>query len=225
MIQENYASLLKAHFSFWDNLTKQEQELLFETSVIKHYSKGSSVYNGSDDCLGMLLVKKGQLRIYVLSDDGREVTLFRLFENDVCVLSASCVIESVTFDVLINAEDDTDLLVLNSSVYNELKEKNVYVENFTHKLTTTRFSDVMWTMEQILFMGADKRLAIFLIDESSKNKSNEIHMTHEQIARLMGSAREVITRMLKYFVSEGIVTLTRGCIHIIDKQKLRSLTQ
>ena len=78
-------------------------------------------------------------------------------------------------------------------------------------------------MQQILFMGADRRLAIFLWDEISKSKTTEVKMTHEQIARYMGSAREVISRMLKYFAGEGIVELFRGGVRVIDKKKLQNL--
>lgn len=90
-------------------------------------------------------------------------------------------------------------------------------------MATTRFSDVMWAMQQILFMGVDKRLAIFLWDETAKTGSNSIKMTHEQIARYMGSAREVVSRMLKYFAGEGIVALSRGEIRVMDKEKLSKL--
>lgn len=135
-----------------------------------------------------------------------------------CILSASCVLDAITFDVFIDAEEDTDVLLINSSVFHQMADKNIYMKCFGYQLATTRFSDVMWAMQQILFMGADKRLAIFLWDEISKNKTNEIKMTHEQIARYMGSAREVVSRMLKYFAAEGIVELSRGGVRVVDKK-------
>ncbi|MEG1868671.1 MAG: helix-turn-helix domain-containing protein, partial [Clostridiales bacterium] len=91
------------------------------------------------------------------------------------------------------------------------------------KLATTRFSQVMWAMQQILFMTMDKRLAIFLNDELLKTKGDTIKLTHEQIAKYMGSAREVVSRMLKYFAQEGMVELSRGGIKIIDHEKLKKL--
>ena len=126
--------------------------------------------------------------------------------------------------MFIDAEEDCEVLSIDARTFRNLSEKNVYVEAYIYKLTTMRFSDVMWAMQQILFMGIDKRLAIFLTDESSKNQSDKISLTHEQIARYMGTAREVVSRMLKYFSSEGIVELHRGGITIIDKKRLRSLT-
>ena len=89
-----------------------------------------------------------------------------------------------------------------------------------------RFSEVMWVMQQILFMSFDRRLAIFLLDESSKLGSDTIKLTHEQIAKYMGSAREVVSRMMKYFVTEGIVESSRqNGIKIIDKKRLRAIAK
>ncbi len=224
VIQNDYVDLFEENFSFWKHLSNQEKILLSNNTTVKQYTKGSCVHNGNDDCIGILLVKSGQLRTYILSENGRDVTLFRMFKGDICILSASCIIELITFDVVIDTEEDTELILINASVFNRLIQSNVYVENFAYKLAVTRFSDVMWTMEQILFMGADKRLAIFLWDEISKNKNDEIKLTHEQIARFIGSAREVVSRMLKYFALEDIVEISRGSIKIIDKAKLRSLT-
>ena len=81
----------------------------------------------------------------------------------------------------------------------------------------------MWVMQQILFMSMDKRLAIFLHDESTRLGTDNLTLTHEQIAKYMGSAREVVSRMLKYFSAEGIVQVSRGGIKIIDRQKLKRL--
>lgn len=223
MTDNECRNIFADNFSFWEHLSDEEKDLLCSNTLPSHYPRGSSVHSGSDDCLGILLIKSGQLRTYMLSEEGRDITLYRMFRGDVCILSASCVLDAVTFDVFIDAEEDTDLLIINAAVFNQLSEQNIYVQNYGYKLATERFSDVMWTMQQILFMGADKRLAIFLWDEISNSHSNELRMTHEQIARYMGSAREVVSRLLKYFSNEGIVELSRGGIRIIDKEKLRAL--
>lgn len=218
-----YADMLAENFPFWEKLEEDQKDMMCEGAVRGRFDKGASLHSGSDDCAGVLLVEKGQLRVYMLSEDGREITLYRLFDGDICVLSASCVLDSITFDVFIDAEEDTDVFIVNSSVFNRVAEENIYVKCFSYEQTTARFSDVMWTMQQILFMGIDRRLAIFLWDEMSKTGSDRIMMTHEQIARYMGSAREVVSRMLKYFAGEGIVKMFRGGIKILDKEKLREL--
>lgn len=223
MRPEECCDLFQKNFSFWNHLSDAEKELLCENTSPAHYAKGAKLHRGSEDCVGILLVKRGQLRTYLLSEEGRDVTLYRLFPGDVCILSASCVLEAITFDVFIDAEEETDLLLLRSEVFHRMAEHNIYMKCFGYQLATTRFSDVMWAMQQILFMGADKRLAIFLWDELSKSGGDEVKMTHEQIARYMGTAREVVTRMLKYFAGEGIVELSRGGVRVLDKEKLRRL--
>ena len=141
------------------------------------------------------------------------------------MLSASCVLESITFDVFIDAEEDSECVVVGGCAYANMSERISEVKIFALETAVSRFSDVMWVMQQILFMSFDKRLAIFLLDECSKNGSDNIKMTHEQIAKYMGSAREVVTRMLKYFVSEGLISASRSeGIKLIDKKALRNLT-
>jgi len=223
-MEENNA-LFERYFSFWPHLSEQEKRQFLESSGTAVYQKGMNVHGGSNDCVGVLLVKSGQLRAYMLSEDGKDITLYRLFQGDVCILSASCVLDAITFDIFIDAEENSELLLVNSSVYHRLADKNIYMKSFGYELATTRFSDVMWAMEQILFMSFDRRLAIFLLDELSKTTGGEIRMTHEQIAKYMGSAREVVSRMLKYFSGEGIVSLSRGGVTVLDRARLRQLAQ
>ena len=223
MLQNESCEAYLKQCAFWEHLDEKEKQQLCVTTFSAHYHKGATVHGGNTDCIGVLLVKQGQLRTYMLSEEGRDVTLYRLFPGDTCILSASCVLDAITFDVFIDAEEDTDVLLINSAVFHQIAEENIYVKCFGYELATTRFSDVMWAMQQILFMGADKRLAIFLWDEIAKTGSDSIKMTHEQIARYMGSAREVVSRMLKYFAGEGIVALSRGEIRIMDKEKLHKL--
>lgn len=220
MIKNEFEPLFSEHFSFWEHLTTQQQELLNNHASLVSYAKGTTLHNGSDECAGLILLKSGQLRIYLLSEDGREITLYRLFPGDICILSASCVLDAITFDVVIDAVEDVELLNISAPAFYQITHENIYAEAFAYHLATDRFSDVMWAMQQILFMGMDKRLAIFLADELSKSKTNEIHMTQEQIAKYIGTAREVVSRMIKYFATEGIVESFRGGIRILDKQKL-----
>lgn len=216
------AEILKSSFSFWEHLTAGEQELLSSSSMMVHYPKGATIHRSDERCAGLLLVQSGQVRTYILSDDGREVTLYRLFQGDTCILSASCVLDAVAFDVMIDAVEDTEAVLVPIGVFHQVMETNLRVELFSYKMATERFSDVMWTMQQILFMGVDRRLAIFLWDEMAKNSTEKISYTHDQIARYIGSAREVVSRMLKYFSQEGVISQSRGSIRILDRDKLRT---
>ena len=212
-------------FPFWKDLPSFDKEFLFENSYNVHYKKGTTIHDGNE-CTGLLMVTRGCLRIYMLSEEGKEVTLYRLDAGDICMLSASCVLNSITFDVFIDAEEDSDCILIAGCAFSNLAERNPYVKIFMLDGVIGRFSEVMWVMQQILFMSLDRRLAIFLLDESSKTHSDTIKLTHEQIAKYMGSAREVVSRMMKYFVTEGIVSASRqNGIQILDKKRLRAIAK
>jgi CRP/FNR family transcriptional regulator len=217
--------LIAEHFSAWKHLNEDEQNALLDNAMLMRYPKGTNLHSGESNCVGLFVIKKGTLRVYMLSESGKEITLYRLSVGDMCVLSASCVLSTITFDVHVDTEEDTELLLVRATYFEALAERNILIECWAYKQATERFSEVMWAMQQILFMSMDKRLAVFLWDESTKTKSDVLKLTHEQIARYIGSAREVVTRMLHYFVSEGIVELSRGGIQILDKKKLLALTQ
>ncbi|HBL83372.1 MAG: Crp/Fnr family transcriptional regulator [Clostridiales bacterium GWF2_38_85] len=221
---EDFTSVFAEHFEFWDKLSQSEKDLFNNNSSLIKYQKGTIIQNGENDCVGVILVKSGVLRTYILSEEGRDITLYRLYKGDVCILSASCIIRSITFDVHIEADEECEIVAISVSMFTKMTQNNIYVECFVYKTATDRFSDVMWAMQQILFMSFDKRLATFLTDELSKSEDDTIKLTHEQIAKYMGSAREVVTRMLKCFADDRIVELSRGSIKVIDKKKLRSLT-
>ncbi len=220
MIKSEDKQMICDVFDFWEKLKPAEQENIFNNASIVAYKQGESIHSSHNNCTGVLVIKSGRLRVYILSEEGREVTLYRMEQGDVCVLSVSCVLKNITFDVYIDAEAPTEIILINSDAV-ERVSKNIYVENFLLNEAVTRFSDVMWAMEQILFFKLDQRLTIFLLDETLRNNSDTITLTHEQIANHLGSAREVVSRMLRYFSKEGLVQVSRGEVRIINKEKLR----
>lgn len=223
MINNDDMQYISRVFTFWDKLNDNQKKSVMDNTVLVHYKKGTVIHAGNNDCVGILIIKKGELRIYMLSEEGKDITLYRLRDGEICTLSASCILANITFEVHIDAETDCDILLLDPKFYNQLCNQNIYAENFSQKVIIEHFSDVMWTLEQILFMSFDKRLAIFLSDEMNRKQTDTIELTHEQIAKYVGSAREVVSRMLKYFASEGIVELSRGGVKIIDKAKLKKI--
>lgn len=200
------------YIPFWNKLTPSQQDRLTAAAIKRQVRADTVVHNGSADCLGLLLLESGQLRVFILSPEGREITLYRLFERDMCLFSSSCMMSSIQFDVTIQAEKDTSFWVIPPDVYKALMEESAPVANYTNELISSRFSDVMWLMEQILWKSFDRRLAGFLLEESVLEQSDLLHLTHEKIANHLGTAREVVTRMLRYFQSEGMVTLSRGTV-------------
>lgn len=223
MMNESDLQLLQSLLPFWDKLSSEEAALLAQGTKPITYLQGEKIHSAANECVGVLLVKSGELRTYILSEEGKEITLYRLNQGDVCILSASCLLKSITFDVFIDAEQDSEVLLIPSGAFAQLQSSNLHVENFSLRVAVERFSDVMWAMEQILFMSFDRRLAVFLLDETAKTGVDNLTLTHEQIAKYMGSAREVVSRMLKYFAKEGMVQLHRGGVEILDKERLRKL--
>ena len=184
-------------------------------------SAGQHIHDGTRKCTGLLLVASGQLRAYIISEGGREITLYRLLGKDMCLFSASCIMHSLQFDVMIQAEKDTSFWLIPTDTYKKLMSESVVISNYTNEILASRMSDVVWLMEQVMWQSFDVRLATFLLEESALEGSTKLSITHEEIANHLGTAREVVTRMLKYFQSEGLVTLSRGSLEIINPTGLK----
>ena len=207
----------------WDKLTVDQQERIAQVIEFRSVTKGTRIHDSSADCLGLVMVKSGQLRAYILSEDGREITISRLFEYDVSLLSASCVMPDMQFNVMIEAEKDTEFWSIPACLFKNLVDDSLAVSNYSRSLLSSNFSELMWLMEQIMWKSFDKRLASFLLEEAAIEGTNILKITHEKVANHLGTAREVVTRMLRYFQSEGMVKLTRGAIEITDSGKLEAL--
>ena len=197
-------------------LSKEQQKRIQEAVTEKSVEKGTVLHDGAADCTGLLVVQSGMLRAYILSEEGREITLYRLFERDVCLFSASCMMSGIQFEVTIEAEKDTRVWVIPTKVWKQLNEESAVLANYTNELMADRFTNVMWLIEQIMWKSFDKRLAEFLLEEVSVEGTSLLKITHEVIGNHLGTAREVVTRMLRYFQSEGMVKLSRGMVEITD---------
>ena len=212
-------------FPVWNKLTAAQRQMLEQSAVLRKAEKGNVVHNGSIQCTGLLLVGSGQFRAYYLSEDGREITLYRLFEQDICLFSAACIIASIQFEIIVEAEKEAEYWIIPPEVYKQLMAESAPLSNYTNELMASRFSNVMWLMEQVLWKSFDKRLARFLLDEAVLEDSLTLKITHEEIGNHLGNPREVVTRMLRYFQTEEMVKLTRGSIEITDTEKLESILE
>ena len=213
------------YLPIWNKLNPEQQERIASVIEYRTVKKGTRIHDSSAECLGLVMVRSGQLRAYILSEDGREITIGRLFEYDVSLLSASCVMPDMNFNVMIEAEKDTEFWSLPACLFKNLMEESVAVASFANSLISSNFSELMWLMEQIMWKSFDKRLAEFLLEESRLEETQELKITHEKIAAHLGTAREVVTRMLRYFQSEGMVKLSRGAITVTDEKKLQDLCE
>ena len=201
---------------FWDKLSEEERRFVRRNSAIRRAAAGQLLYSRDCACMGLVYVITGCIRIFSLSSEGREITLFRLGPGSPCVLSASCVISRITFDTHMTAETDCELLVMNAEAFAELTESNIYARCFLFEQASENFSSVMHTMESILFERFDRRLASFLLAEYERTGERTIRLTQSEIAEKVNSAREVVARMLKDFAEEGLVKTGRGFVELLD---------
>ena len=214
---------LSQYFPIWKKLSEDQRNRILGVAEFLTVKKNTILHDGSPECMGMLVVRSGQLRAYMLSEEGRDVTIARFFEMDVCLFSASCVMPNMQFDIFIEAEKDCELWVIPACLFQNLMDESVVVANYARDLISNHFSELMWLMEQIMWRSFDKRLAGFLLEETRLEETDSLKITHEKIAAHMGTAREVVTRMLRYFQSEGMVRLTRGTVDILDRKRLEKL--
>lgn len=210
------------YFPFWNSLSLEDKEFLCSHSTPVHFEKAQPIHDNRQ-CKGIYIVKSGKLRLYMLSEEGKEITLYRLSPGEICMLSASCVLQSITFDVYVEAEEPSDCYAISGAAFGAVSQRVPAVKIHALETAVSRFSDVMWILQQIVFMSMDKRLAIFLLEEIRENGSETVAMTHEQIARHLGTAREVVTRLLRRFAEDGLIQVTRKGIHITDRKALQSI--
>ncbi|NCA92078.1 Crp/Fnr family transcriptional regulator [bacterium] len=208
---------------FYKDLSDREKELLSQGISRRTFIKGEQIHGDGGECSGVLIVLKGKIRAYMLSEEGREITLYYLEEGETCIMSASCVMNCIAFEVHIEADSDVEVLQIASAAFSAIEKNNLKVANFALKLAVERFSDVMWAMQQLLFFSMDKRLAMYLYDETSKAKTNVLCVTHEEIAKSLASAREVVTRLLQNFQRDGLVKLSRGEVTVLNKGGLAKI--
>lgn len=211
------------NYPYWNDLNNEEKEIVSRGTMIHHYHKGAYIYGLEDVCLGMIYVLKGSIRVYISSQEGREVTLFHIVKGECCILSASCAIGEISLDVQLIAEDDTDIMAVHAGVFQKIMESNIHVRCFSFELASQRFSSVVWVLKQILFDHFDRRLARFLISQYEKTGDKRIKLTQEEIAVEVNSAREVVARMLRQFLDEGWIEMNRGSITLKNIEALKSL--
>ena len=188
-------------------------------------SAGDLIHTCIKQCVGLVYVISGNMRLSLLTEEGKEVTLLHIEKNKMCVLAASCVISQITFQSELTASEDTELLIIPAPMLARLIKDNIYAKCTMYQTSTQLFSDVMWSLQNILFSSIDKRLATFLISESEKTDSDTITLTQETIAVEINTAREVVARMLKRFSSDGLISSKRGIITLTDTESLRMIAE
>ncbi len=207
-------------FPFWEELASTDKELLLNRIVHKEYAAGVTIKQPSEECGGVLLVISGRLRAYFTGEEGREITLYRLSARDLCILTASCTLSNITLQMAIETEVRTSLYQISSATWEDISSRNAAVSRFSMAVITKRFADVMWVLDQMISKNLGQRIASFLVEQSVLSDSDTLYLTHEAIAHNLGTSREVISRLLKYYEADGVISQKRGVITILDRSKL-----
>lgn len=210
-------------YPFYLALTPKEKQEFDSALKLKKFEKGSMIHCHGETCIGMFLIKKGSVSLSVVSDDGKKVTFFRMGEGEICVLGAACILRQMTFEVHLEAEENCVLEILSAQVMSSLMNANPKVESYIYKMATEKLSSMVAAVQELLFYSVEKRIARFLWQESFRQSSDIVAVTHEQIAHYTGTAREVVTRELNKMAKNNVIALGRKSVQIINKNALEQI--
>jgi CRP/FNR family transcriptional regulator len=225
MLNNADIEFLKGTLPFLKRLDETDQRSVITAGSKSAFGQGETILSREKECNGLVIVKNGQLRAFLESEDGKEITLYRLLSGDICILTASCVLKNITFEVTLEVEKDSVVYFIPAVVWAKLAELNIAVKEFSMELVSERFSEVMWVMEQMVSKNMGQRVAAFLLEQSVLDESGTLTMTHETIAKNLGTAREVISRILKYLENDGVLRLSRRQIKLTDMKKLKEMSR
>ena len=208
---------------FWQTLSEADRMLLQKHAQSAFVTAGAVFRETAGEAPGVMAVKSGRLRVYILSSNGRELTLYRLQAGEICILPASCLLPDLPFEVMVEAERETALWILPSSILRDLAGRCLPVASWSSRLLADRLATVTACISQLLWKNLDSRLAAFLLEESRMEQSPMLRLTHERLAGHLGTAREVVTRILHQLQRDGLIRLTRGSVELLDPEGLRRL--
>ena len=212
-----------SEIAFWEFLNENEKNDIIQHSDIKEYKKGSLIYNNLNECLGMTKVIIGKIRVYIMSNEGREINLFEVKDKECCVMSASCIINKNNFKTNIIAEQDSTIIVISNRILKSIVENNIYVRCYIYEIMNNRMSEILILMQNMLFNDLSKRLSEYLIKIYEKNNNVEVTITQEEISKNIGASREGVSRILKKLEKENLISILRKKIILKDINKLKNL--
>ena len=187
-------------------------------------SVGTYVFRENEGCGRIGFVLSGSIRVFKEHDTGKSITLYRIGAGDTCILSMSCALSNPIHQASAIVEEEATVLTISTEDFRALMDTSNEARDYVFSMFATRLTDVMILIEEIVFRRMDERLAGILIDHAARHHTSTINATHEKLAEEAGTAREVITRILRDFAARGWVELQRGSITITDRKGLLSRT-
>jgi len=221
MKQIKATTTLRNEFPILSELNDELLDRLSQTAMWRRYDAHEDVQNHDETCDGLMKVKQGRLRVYMQDDEGKEITLYRLYPGDSCVMTASCLLHQMNVDFLIEAEVETIVILLPTTYLSYVSQRYPTLSEYLNELVRARFSELTWVIRQIVFSSMPARIAEFLISQYVIRENTTLALTHEEIANDLGSAREVVSRILKYFQEEGLINQSRKRIELLNIEGLK----
>ena len=202
-------------------LTEEEVQLIKQSAYLRPFSQREVLHARSQtECLGLVMVLSGSLCASMMSDEGKQIQLYRLSQGEVCVFMARCVLNFLSYESVVEGEKAGTVLVIPTTAVERLMQ-NMRVENILNRMALQRCTQIMNALERVLFTRVDKRLISYLLQEAEKKQSRELRLTHEQLARDISSAREVVSRLLGQLSAKGLVSLGRGQINLENIEAMK----
>nr|WP_294494499.1 Crp/Fnr family transcriptional regulator [uncultured Mediterraneibacter sp.] len=213
-------TLFERTFPFWEQLTDAQKKEIENNTTKNICEKKTKLHFGGGECAGVQIVGEGRVRFFITSPGGGDITLFRLLDGDVSILSAACMLNGMDIELDMEMETDCVIYTIPKRVYRRLYDECSAVKDYTMEMISEKFSDIMWLLNQFVFSNVASRTAGALLEHRVLEQGDELNITHETLAKDAGTAREVVTRILKQFQADELVRLTRGKITILDADGL-----
>lgn len=223
MTRDQALADLPAVLPFWDALQEEDRQLLIQNAQVVEAAAGTVIYNAGDTCLGVLFPTTGRLRVYLMGADGREITLYFIGQRDMTTLASSCILKTEALPVTVEAEEDSTLCIIPPHLYTHLLESCPAAERYLSRALSDSFRLTLKAVESVIFLSLEQRTALLLLQQTAFEQSPRIHLTQERLSRLLGTAREVVSRQLKRFAEAGYLRTFRGGIEILDEKALAEL--
>jgi CRP/FNR family transcriptional regulator len=181
---------------------------------------GHDVFLEGDRVEAIALLTSGVVRVYKIGETGREITLYRFGNGSSCILTANAILSQKTFPAIATVEQDAEAVMIPADSFRDWVRRHDLWREFVFDLLSQRLSTMMAIVDEVTFQRMDRRVAALLLNRTKVQ--NSLHITHQEIAAELGSSREVISRLIEDFVSEGCVRSGRGTIEVLDFELLRS---
>lgn len=226
MNSNNFTDEVKLKFPFLVKLKMDMLQKFMKTIRIGKHPIGTIILEEGASCTNMVFVLDGIIRVYKLSEEGKEITLYRIGKGETCVLNVACIMGNTHYPAIAEVEEEATLGIIPAEFYNELFLSEAACQEFIFNSIATRLQEVMLLIDEVVFKSMDKRLADFILRKLDKNDiEGKLDITHEKIAIELGTAREVISRLLKDFERKDILALSRGKIIVKDKKFLKKIAE